>query len=248
MSAATALLPEAPAHPDAIAPRMPAPLLRGRHAECAALDRLVDSALAGDSGVLVLRGEPGVGKTALLEHARRRAVGCRIARAGAIESEMELAFAGLHQLCGPMLDRLDQLPLPQQDALAGVFGMRAGGEPDRLMVGLSVLRLLSEVAADEPLVCLVDEADSLDRESAQALAFAARRLGNEPVAIVLAVRERVPELAGLPELHVQGLRDADARALLASVLNGPLDERVRERILSETRGNPRALLELPRDP
>jgi DNA-binding CsgD family transcriptional regulator len=247
MSAAIAVLPEAPVHPVALAPRAPSPSLRGRHGECATLDRLVDDALAGQSGVLVLRGEAGVGKTELLEHAYRRAAGCRVARAGAIESETELAFAGLHQLCGPMLDRLDQLPLPQRDALAGVFGMRAGGHPDRLIVGLSVLGLLTEVAAEEPLVCLVDEADSLDRESAQALAFAARRLGAEPVAIVLAVRERVPELAGLPELVVEGLRDADARALLASVVNGPLDERVRERILSETRGNPRALLELPRD-
>jgi DNA-binding CsgD family transcriptional regulator len=219
--------------------------LRGRRGECAALESLVDGALAGRSGVLVLRGERGVGKTALLDHVREHAVGSRVARARAIESETELAFAGLHQLCGPMLHRLERLPVPQQDALATAFGMRAGGAPDRLLVGLSVLGLLSDMAAHEPLICLVDEADSLDRESAQALAFAARRLGLESVAIVFAVRESLPELAGLPELVVEGLRHADARELLASVVSGPLDEPVRERMLSETRGNPLALLELP---
>jgi DNA-binding CsgD family transcriptional regulator len=222
------------------------PRLRGRHGECTALERLVDGARAGRSGVLVLRGEPGIGKTALLEHVRDRAEGCRVARASAIECEKELAFAGLHQLCGPMLHRLELLPAPQQDALAAVFGMRAGGAPDRLIVGLSVLGLLSVAAAHEPLVCLVDEADGLDRESVQALAFAARRLGGRAVAMVFAVREPHSELAGLPELVVDGLRDADARALLASVVSGPLDERVRERMLSETRGNPRSLLELSR--
>src|SRR3954471_5654092 len=157
------------------------PGLLGRASECDTLDRLVATVRAGQSAVLVVRGEAGVGKSALLASLIERASGCRIVRAAGVESEMELAFAGLHQLCGPMLDRLDRLPLPQQDALAGVFGMRGGGgpgrlvtggEPDRLMVGLSVLRLLSEVAAEEPLVCLVDEADSLDRASAQALAFA----------------------------------------------------------------------------
>jgi DNA-binding CsgD family transcriptional regulator len=218
--------------------------LRGRSRECAALERLVNGALAGRSGVLVLRGEPGVGKTALLEHVRECACGCRVARAGGSESEMDLPFAGLHQLCGPMLHRLERLPAPQQEALAAAFGMRTGGTPDRLLVGLSVLGLLSEVAADEPLICLLDKADSLDRESVQALAFAARRLEAEPVAIVLAAREPLPELAGLPELVVEGLGDADARALLASVVSGPLDEPVRERVLSETRGNPLALLEL----
>jgi DNA-binding CsgD family transcriptional regulator len=209
------------------------------------LERLVNGALAGRSGVLVLRGEPGVGKTALLGYVRELAADCRVASAGAIESETELAFAGLHQLCAPTLDRLDRLPVPQRDALATVFGIRAGVAPDRLMVGLSVLGLLSEVAAQEPLICLVDQADSLDQESVQALAFAARRLGAESVAVVFAVREPLPELAGLPELVVEGLRDADARALLASVVQGPLDEPVRDRMLAETRGNPLALLELP---
>ena len=241
--APVAPLPQAPARPAPIPPRTHTPL-RGRGRECAALQRLVNGALAGRSGVLVLRGEPGVGKTALLEHVRERAVDCRVALAGGSESEMDLAFAGLHQLCGPMLHRLERLPAPQQDALAAAFGMRAGGAPDRLMVGLAVLGLLSDVAAQEPLICLLDKADSLDRESVQALAFAARRLAAESVAIVLAVREPLPELAGLPELVVEGLSDADARALLASVVSGPLDEPVRERVLSETRGNPLALLEL----
>jgi DNA-binding CsgD family transcriptional regulator len=219
--------------------------LRGRNRECAALERLVNEARAGRSGVLVLRGEPGVGKSALLEYVRELATDCRVASARAIESETELAFAGLHQLCAPTLDLLDRLPVPQRDALATMFGMRTGSAPDRLMVGLSVLGLLSEVAAQEPLICLVDEADALDRESVQALAFAARRLGAEPVAVVFAVREPLPELAGLAELVVEGLRDADARALLASVIKGPLDEPVRDRMLAETRGNPLALLESP---
>ncbi|MEA2248096.1 MAG: hypothetical protein QOH46_2625, partial [Solirubrobacteraceae bacterium] len=219
--------------------------LRGRRRECAALESLVDGARAGRSGVLVLRGEPGVGKTALLEHAREYADGCRVARAAAVESEMEMAFAGLHQLCWSMLDRLERLPAPQQDALAAVSGMRSGGAPDRLLVGLSVLGLLAEVAAQEPLICLVDDVDSFDRESAQALAFAARRLRGAAVAVVFAAREPLPELAGLPELVLEGLHDADARALLASVVRGPLDELVRDRIVSETRGNPLALLELP---
>src|SRR3954465_12411544 len=147
----------------------PRPDLLGRASEREVLDRLLANVRDGRSGVLVLRGEAGIGKTALLEHLAESASELTVLRAVGVESEMELAFAGLHQLCGPMLDRLDQLPLPQQDALAGVWGWGGGGEPGRLMVGLSVLRLLSEVAADEPLVCLVDEADSLDRESAQAL-------------------------------------------------------------------------------
>jgi DNA-binding CsgD family transcriptional regulator len=243
MSAGTAPLPQTPARAAAPPGGAQTPL-RGRRGEGAALERLVDGALAGRSGVLVLQGEPGVGKTALLEQVREHAAGCRVAGTRAIESEMELAFAGLHQLCGPMLDQLDRLPVPQQDALAAAFGMRAGGAPDRLMVGLSVLGLLAEAAAQQPLLCLVDEADWLDRESAQALAFAARRLRTDRVAIVFAVREPRPELAGLPELLVEGLPSADARDLLASVVTGPMDEPVRERILAETRGNPRALLEL----
>jgi len=224
------------------------PRLRGRRNECAALDRLVENVREGQSRVLVLRGEAGVGKTALLEYLQGRASGCRIARAAGVESEMELPFAGLHQLCAPMLHRLGHLPGPQSDALGAAFGLREGDAPDRFLVGLAVLSLLSDVAEEYPLVCVVDDAQWLDRASAQALAFVTRRLVAESVAVVFAVRESGDEqdLTGLPELPVHGLADPDARALLASVITGPLDERVRDRIVAETRGNPLALLELPR--
>ncbi|MFL5842524.1 MAG: AAA family ATPase [Thermoleophilaceae bacterium] len=226
----------------------PAPGLRGRRSECEALDRLVASVRAGQSQVLVLRGETGVGKTALLEYLVERASGCSIARAAGVESEMELAFAGLQHLCGPMLNGIGRLPGPQGDALGTAFGLRGGDPPDRFVVGLAVLGLLSDVAQERPLVCIVDDAQWLDRASAQALAFAARRLVAESVAVVFAVREPAKErdLTGLPELGVQGLVDTDARALLESVIPGPLDERVRDRIVAETGGNPLALLELPR--
>jgi len=198
--------------------------------------------------VLVLRGEAGIGKTALLEYLVERASGCRIARAAGVESEMELAFAGLHQLCAPMLDRLERLPGPQRDALGTAFGLSTGEPPDRFLVGLAVLSLLAEVAEEEPLICVVDDAQWLDQVSAQTLMFVARRLLAERVAVVFAVRERSDEdeLAGLPELVLDGLSDGDARALLDSVIRGPVDERVRDRIVAETRGNPLALLELPR--
>jgi DNA-binding CsgD family transcriptional regulator len=224
------------------------PRLRGRRNECAALDRLVEHVRAGQSQALVLRGEAGVGKTALLDYLQGRASGCRIARAAGVESEMELPFAGLHQLCAPMLHRLGRLPGPQGDALGAAFGLRDGVTPDRFLVGLAVLSLLSDVAEEYPLVCVVDDAQWLDRASAQALAFVTRRLVAESVAVVFAVREPGDEqdLTGLPELLVHGLADPDARALLASVITGPLDERVRDRIVAETRGNPLALLELPR--
>jgi DNA-binding CsgD family transcriptional regulator len=226
----------------------PGPALRGRRAECEALDRLVAGVQAGQSQVLVLRGEAGVGKSALLEYLLAGASGCRVARAAGVESEMELAFAGLQQLSAPLLDHLDRLPGPQRDALSTAFGLSAGEPPDRFLVGLAVLSLLAEVAEAEPLVCLVDDAQWLDRVSAQTLAFVARRLLAERVAFVFAVREPSDEqdLAGLPELTVRGLGDGDARALLDSVLTGPLDERVRDRIVAETRGNPLGLLELPR--
>lgn len=201
--------------------------------------------------MLVLRGEPGVGKSALAEYLVESAAGCRILRAAGVESEMELAFAGLHQLCVPMLGQLDRLPEPQRDALGIAFGMRAGSAPDRFMVGLAVLSLLAEVAEERPLVCVVDDAQWLDRVSAQTLAFVARRLLAERVALVFAVRTSTPPAAddpwvGLRELVVRGLRDDDARALLDSVVPGRLDERVRDRIVAETRGNPLALLELTR--
>jgi DNA-binding CsgD family transcriptional regulator len=210
------------------------------------LDRLVDAVRAGGSQVLVLRGEPGVGKTALLDYLTRRTQGCHLLRAAGVQSEMELAFAGLHQLCAPLLVRLDQLPVPQRDALRIAFGLNAGPPPDRFLVSLAALSLLSEAAGERPLVCVVDDQQWLDRASAQSLGFVARRLAADPVGMVFAARDPGEELAGLPELGVAGLRDADARALLDSVLTGPLDARVRDQIVAETRGNPLALIELPR--
>jgi DNA-binding CsgD family transcriptional regulator len=223
-------------------------VLRGRRSECQTLDTLLDAVRAGESRVLVVRGEAGVGKTALLDYMMEQATGCHVARAAAVGSEMELPFAGLHQLCAPMLDRLDRLPAGQREALATAFGLRPGDAPDRVLIGLAVLSVVSEVAEERPLVCLIDDAQWLDEASASALAFLARRLMAESVALVFAVREPSAEqdLAGLPELVVEGLADNDARALLDSALGGPLDERVRDQIVAETRGNPLALLELPR--
>src|SRR5271170_5561710 len=221
-------------------------MLLDRLPERAALSRLLDGARAGRSGVLVLRGEPGVGKTALLDWMVESAAGLRVVRVAGVESEMELAFAALQQLCAPMLDMLASLPDPQRDALRVAFGLETGPVPDRFLVGLAVLSLLSEVAERQPLLCVVDDAQWLDRASAQALAFVARRLLADPVALVFAAREEGEEFRGLPELTVGGLGDGDARELLSSVIGGPLDERVRDRIVAETRGNPLALLELPR--
>ena len=220
--------------------------LRGRRRECDLLDRLLDAVRAGESRALVVRGEPGVGKTALLEYLVEHASGCRVARAVGIQSEMELAFAGVHQLLTPMLDRLERLPGPQGDALRTAFGLGSGAAPDRFLVGLAVLSLLAAVAEEYPLVCLVDDAQWLDRASAQVLGFVARRLVAESVGLVLAARAPGDELAGLPELAVEGLGEADARTLLEAALTGPLDAQVRDRIVAETRGNPLALLELPR--
>jgi DNA-binding CsgD family transcriptional regulator len=224
----------------------PAEVLRGRRIERGALERLLEDVRGGQSRVLVVSGEPGVGKTALVESAMSSAAGFWVLRAIGVESELELAFAALQQLCVPMLDRLGRLPGPQQEALGVVFGLRAGDPPDRFLVGLAVLSLLAEVAQEQPLVCVIDDAQWLDRASAQTLVFVARRLLAESVALVFATRDPGEELEGLPRLVVEGLRNGDARALLGSALRVPLDERVRERLVAETRGNPLALLELPR--
>jgi DNA-binding CsgD family transcriptional regulator/tetratricopeptide (TPR) repeat protein len=197
----------------------------------------------------VVRGEPGVGKTVLLDYLARGAAGCLVARAAGVQSEMELAFAGLHQLCAPMLDRAESLPAPQREALRTVFGLSTGPAPDRFLVGLAVLGLLSETARERPLVCVVDDQQWLDHASAQALGFAARRLAADPVGLVFAARVPGEDVAGLPELVVEGLAASDARSLLESVLTGragPLDARVRDRIIADTHGNPLALLELTR--
>jgi DNA-binding CsgD family transcriptional regulator len=225
-----------------------APGLTDRHSERDALDRLVEAVRGGQSRALVVHGDPGVGKTVLLEYLAGRASdsGCRVARAAGVQSEMELAFAGLHQLCAPMLSPADRLPVPQREALRVAFGLSTGPPPDRFLVGLAVLSLLSEVARERPLVCVIDDEQWLDRASAQALGIAARRLTADPVGLVFAAWVPGEELAGLPGLRVAGLREADARALLESVLAGPLDPRVRDLIVAETHGNPLALLELPR--
>jgi DNA-binding CsgD family transcriptional regulator len=223
----------------------PAKVLHGRRRERAALKQLLEGVRGGQSRVLVVSGEAGIGKSALLQSAIESASGFRVMRAVGVESEMELAFAALQQLCAPMLDRLDRLPAPQQDALGVAFGLRAGNAPDRFLVGLAVLSLLSEVAEEQPLVCVVDDAQWLDLASAQALVFVARRLLAESVALVLLTRDPSEELTGFPGLVVEGLRNRDALALLGSAVRVPLDERVRERIVAETRGNPLALLELP---
>src|SRR6201982_392859 len=213
-------------------------LLRGRRDECAVLDRLLDGTRSGRSGALVLEGEAGVGKTALLDYAIGSASDLRVLRAVGVESEMELAFAALHQLCAPVLDRLERLPLPQRNALLTTFGLRVGVVPGRFLVGLAVLSLLSDVADERPLVCVVDDAQWLDRASAQCVAFVARRLLAESVVMLFAAREQSDLLASLPKLLVRGLRGADARSLLRSVMPGRLDERVADELLAETRGNP----------
>src|SRR4051794_1845823 len=226
--------------------RDPVARLRGRRSECEALDGLIADVRTGHSQAVVLCGEAGVGKTALLEYVSKRASGCRIARAAGVESEMELAFAGLHQLCAPMLGRLDRLPAPQRDALGTAFGLRAGDAPDRFLVGLGALTLVSDAAEERPVVCLVDDAQWLDQASRQALAFVARRLLAEAVALVFVTRSPNDDLRRLPELRIERLSDADARALLGEALSTPLDAAVSEAIVAETRGNPLAVLELPR--
>ncbi len=224
------------------------PGLLGRRQECDRLTELLAETRACRSQVLVLRGEAGIGKTALLDFLVAGAAGCRVGRVAGVESEMELAYAGLHQLCGPFLDRLDRLPSPQREALETAFMLRPGSAPDRFRVGLAVLTLLSEVAEERPLVCVVDDVEWLDQETARSLDLVARRLVAEPIAVVFAVRdaEWAAGPSGFPELVLRGLADADADALLATAVSGTLDPRVRDRVLAEAHGNPLALLELPR--
>lgn len=223
-------------------------MLRGRDRECEALREVLAAARSGDSRVLVLHGEPGVGKTALLQYLSAQADGFRVTRVAGIQSDMELAFAGLQQLCGPLLDRLDDLPGPQREALDVAFGLGAGPAPDRFLVGLAVLSLLASAADTQPVLCLVDDVQWLDEVSVQTLGFVARRLLAEPVALVFGLRDGgAPVLPGLPQLPIAGLDDTGARELLESVMPGRLDERIRDRYIAETRGIPLALLELPRN-
>jgi DNA-binding CsgD family transcriptional regulator len=223
--------------------------LLGRAGECALLDALIRDIRRGKSRSLVLRGEAGIGKTALLECLMAAASDLMVLRAAGVESEMELAYASLHQLCGPLLHRLKSVPGPQRQALEIVFGLSAGTDPktpDRFLVALAVLSLLSEVSEERPVLCVVDDAQWLDQSSALTLAFVARRLLAERVGLVFAAREPGDQLRGLPELEVGGLRNDDARALLGSAVRFGLDEQVRDRIVAETGGSPLALLELPR--
>ena len=220
----------------------------GRTSERDAIDRLLADVRGGQSAVLAIRGEAGIGKTALLQYVARQASGLRVERVTGVEAEMELPYAGIHQLCAPMLPRLDALPQPQQDGLRVALGLAAGQVPERFLVGLAVLGLLSAEAEERPLVCLVDDAQWLDAASGLILGFVARRLLAESVAIVVAVREPTArhDFDGLPDLLLRGLPDEDARTLLKRAVPGPLDDRIRDRIVAETRGNPLALLDLPR--
>ncbi len=220
--------------------------LFGRRSECSLLDDVVAALRAGESRTLLIHGEAGVGKTALLNYVETAAADLRLLRAAGVESEMELPFASLHQLCSPLLGTVGQLPPPQRDALGVAFGQAAGPAPDRFLVGLAVLTLLSRTAEERPVLCVVDDAQWLDEMSAKTLVFVARRLLADPVGLFLAAREPPADLRGLPELEVRGLRDEDARALLRAAVVVRLDKQVRDRIVAETRGNPLALLELPR--
>ena len=220
----------------------------GRASERDALDRLLTRVRGGESAVLVIRGEPGIGKTAMLRYAARQASGFRVAELTGVEAEMELPFAGIHQLCASMLDRVDALPPPQRTALCVALGLVAGTVPDRFLVGLAVLGLLAAVSEERPLLCLVEDAQWLDAASSQVVGLVARRVRAESVGMVVAVREpaAAPDFDGLPDLRLEGLAAQDARTLLGSTVSGRLDAGVRERLVAETRGNPLALLELPR--
>jgi DNA-binding CsgD family transcriptional regulator len=220
--------------------------LLGREREREVLERLLEGARAGHGGVLVLHGEPGIGKSALQEYAVQVGHGFRVVRTAGVEGEMELPYAALQQLCAPIVDLAESLPDPQRNALAVAFGRSTGPAPDPFLLGLAVLGLLSEAAEERPLLCVVDDAQWLDRASGRALAFVARRLLAEKIALLFTARERGDDLAAFPEVHVGPVGRRDARALLESVLPARPDERVLERIVLETRGNPLALLELPR--
>jgi DNA-binding CsgD family transcriptional regulator/tetratricopeptide (TPR) repeat protein len=233
---------EAPSH----SPMGGSGLLQGRASECGALDALLSEIRAGRGRSLVLVGEAGIGKSALLEHLLRSASGVTVVRACGVESEMELAYASLQQLLAPLTERLDRLPVPQRNALEVVFGLAEGAPPDRLVVGLGALSLLSLVADEAPLLCVVDDAQWVDRASAWTLAFVARRLLAERVGLVLGARTSAGDLDQVAKLEIGGLEDADARLLLDSASPVRLDGQVRDRIVAETRGNPLALIELPR--
>jgi DNA-binding CsgD family transcriptional regulator len=220
--------------------------LRGRREECTVLDGVLEAVRRHESRALVVRGEAGVGKTALLDYAVEQASGLQVVRATGVESEMELAFASLHQLCAQMLDHLERLPAPQRDALQIVFGLKAGPAPDLFLVGLATLSLICESAEERPLLCVVDDVQWLDQASARTLGFVARRLGADAVGLVIGARDPGLELRGLPQLELAGLRNGDARALIGTATRSVLDARVLDRIVAETRGNPLALLELPR--
>ena len=255
VAASSRMRTQTPRRPDAAATGSggaDVPELLGRRPECDSLTELLRRARAGHSGVLVVRGEAGIGKTALTEYTVETATrtGYRVHPVIGVEAEAQFAFAGLHQLCAPLLGRAAALPEPQREALDVAFGLRDGTTPAPFLVGLAALNLLAEVAEESPLLCLVDDAQWLDQASAQVLAFVARRVAAEPMALLFAVRDtgdgRADPLAGLPELRVAGLGDTDARALLAAAVRAPLAEDVRDRIVAEARGNPLALLELPR--
>ena len=220
----------------------------GRTRERERLDAMLVQARDGHSAVVVIRGEPGIGKTSLLRYAARQASGLRMAELDGVQAEMELPFAAIHRLCTPIFDGVDALPPPQQHALRVALGVSSGDAPDKFLVAVAVLNLLCATAEERPLLCLVDDAQWLDAASAQALGFVARRVLAEPMAMVFTLREPITTRAldGLPQLALEGLDEPDARALLSRAVPGRLDDRVRDRIIAETRGNPLALLELPR--
>ena len=220
-------------------------MLLGRGPETARLENLISDAAGGRGGALVIEGEPGVGKTALLEDAAQHAPRFSVLRVAGVESELALPYAALHQLCARMIARRDRLPSPQADAIAVALGGLAGRAPDRFLVSLGALGLLSDLAGERPLLCLVDDAQWIDQESLQALAFVARRAEADSFALIFSTRTALDALAGIPRVVVEGLAEPDARDLLASVVPGRLDPAVRDRIVAETHGNPLALLELP---